>query len=254
MVHKVKPEFVFHLSALTSAAASFKNPAATITQNVTMQINLLEAIRESASNARILIVSSADIYGMVKKEELPINESVAFRPVNPYAVSKITQDFLGLQYFLSYGLQVVRVRPFNHIGPRQAPYFVIPSFAKQIAEIEKGKKEPVLRVGNLETKRDFTDVRDIVRAYEMLLEGGVVGEVYNLGTGVSHKIADILDTLLSLSSAKIDVRVDSKLLRPSDEPELVCNTTKIKEAIGWGPKYTLEETLRDTLDYWRNIV
>jgi len=175
-------------------------------------------------------------------------------PTNPYAVSKIAQDFLGLQYFLSYGLKIVRVRPFNHIGPRQSPRFVVPSFAKQIAEIEKGKKENILHVGNLSSRRDFTDVRDMVAAYLLSLEKGDLGDVYNIGSGVSRQISKMLDMLLSLSSKKIDVEIDKSLFRPKDDPELVCDKSKFTKQTGWEPKIEIEKTLKDTLDYYRNIV
>lgn len=254
LISEHKPDMIFHLAALTSAAKSFENPTETVLSNIKIQINVLEAIRKKAEKTRLLIVSSADAYGMVRPEDLPIDEDTPFRPANPYAVSKVTQDYLGFQYALSYGLDVVRARPFNHIGPGQAPVFVVSSFAKQIAEIEKGEKEPLLLVGNLETKRDFTDVRDIVSAYALLMEKGVSGEVYNIGSGKSYKISDVLDKLLSLATKQIEVKVDEKRLRPIDEPELLCDNTKMKNLTGWEPKKELDETLKDTLDYWRGIV
>ncbi|MEX2007661.1 MAG: GDP-mannose 4,6-dehydratase [Candidatus Levyibacteriota bacterium] len=254
LVKKISPTHVFHLAALTSPSESFDNPSETITNNISAQVNLLEGLRGMHSDAKILIVSSADIYGLVNKEDIPIDEETPLMPVNPYAVSKLAQDFLGLQYFLSYGLKIVRVRPFNHIGPRQSPRFVVSSFAKQIAEIEKGKKEKTIHVGNLSTKRDFTDVRDMVQAYLLALEKGELGEVYNIGNGVSYKISEILDMLLSFSTVKIKVEVDNDLLRPKDEPELRCDRSKFTAQTGWEPKIKIEQTLKDTLDYWRNIV
>ncbi len=254
LVKETKPDYVFHLAALTSPSESFGNPSLTITNNVAAQVNLLEAIRESAVDATILIVSSADVYGLVDKADLPIDEQTPLMPVNPYAVSKLAQDFLGLQYYLSYGLKIIRVRPFNHIGPRQSARFVVPSFAKQIAEIEKGKVEKVISVGNLYSKRDFTDVRDMMRAYLLALDKGQPGEVYNIGSGTSHKIQEILDMLLSLSSEKITVEIDKNKFRPKDEPELICDRTKFTQKTGWEPKIDIMQTLRDTLDYWRSIV
>ncbi len=254
IVKQTKPDYIFHLAALTSPRESFENPALTITNNTTAQVNLLEAVRSSDIDAKILIISSADVYGLVDKKDLPIDEDTPLRPVNPYAVSKIAQDFLGLQYFLSYGLKIVRVRPFNHIGPRQSARFVVASFAKQIAEIEKGSKTPVISVGNLSSKRDFTDVRDMVRAYLLAMEKGKAGEVYNIGSGESYRIKEILDMLLSLSSKKITIEVDSTKLRSKDEPELVCDNSYFSKQTGWAPKIDIKETLRDTLDYWRKIV
>ncbi|MBI2032933.1 MAG: GDP-mannose 4,6-dehydratase [Candidatus Levybacteria bacterium] len=249
-----KPDLIFHLAALTAPGESFKHPSETITTNVSMQVNVLEAAREHVPSARILIISSADAYGMVDPSDLPIDEETPFKPGNPYSVSKIVQDYLGLEYQLAYNMQIIRVRPFNHIGPRQESKFVISAFAKQIAEIEKGKKEPVLLVGNLEAKRDFTDVRDIVRAYGMIMEKSNSGEVYNIGSGISHTISDMLDKLLSLSTASIDVKIDQSLLRPGDTPELRCDYSKLQSAIGWRPQIPLDKTLKDTLDYWRSIV
>lgn len=254
LVKKSNPDYVFHLAALTSPRESFDNPSLTITNNITAEVNLLEAIKNNAVDAITLIVSSADIYGLVDKKDLPIDEKTPLMPVNPYAVSKIAQDFLGLQYFLSYGLKIVRVRPFNHIGPRQSARFVVPSFAKQIAEIEKGKKEAVIKVGNLSTKRDFTDVRDMMKAYLLALEKGQLGKVYNIGTGKSYQISDILDMLLSKSSKKIKVEVDKNLLSLKDEPELVCDHSLFTEKTGWQPEIEIEKTLKDTLDYWRDII
>lgn len=254
IVKQTKPDYICHLAALTSPRESFENPAFTITNNSTAQVNLLEAVRGSDIGAKILIISSADVYGLVDKKDLPIDEDTPLRPVNPYAVSKIAQDFLGLQYFLSYGLKVVRVRPFNHIGPRQSPRFVVASFAKQIAEIEKEIKEPVISVGNLSSRRDFTDVRDMVRAYLLAMEKGKAGEVYNIGSGTSYRIKDILDMLLSFSSKKITVKIDKAKLRSKDEPELVCDNSYFSKQTGWVPKIDIKETLRDTLDYWRKIV
>lgn len=255
LIRKEKPDVVFHLAALSSPAESFKDPSRTINNNIVGEVNLLEAIREAGlMQTRILIISSAEVYGVVSEKDLPVDEETKLRPASPYAVSKIAQDFLGLQYYYAHKLPIIRVRPFNHIGPRQAPNFVVSSFAKQIAEIEKKKNPPVLRVGNLNAKRDFTDVRDIVRAYELLIEKGVAGEVYNLGTGESHRISDVLQTLLSLSSVSISVTKDQALLRPGDLPDNVCNRTKITKVTGWEPKISLEQSLRDTLDYWRNII
>jgi GDP-4-dehydro-6-deoxy-D-mannose reductase len=255
LVDKVKPDVIYHLAAFTSAADSFKSPRETVLNNIACQINIFEAMRKSdLLNSKTLVVASAEVYGSVTKENLPMDEETPLNPTNPYAVSKLAQDFLGRQYFLSYGIKTVRVRPFNHVGPRQAPNFVISSFAQKIAEIEKGKREPILPVGNLEAKRDFTDVRDVVKAYSLLMEKGEFGEVYNIGSGRSYKISEILEMLLSFSSAKITVNVDKSLFRPIDDPELVCDSTKINKLTGWKPEIPIEKTLKDTLDYWRNII
>ena len=173
---------------------------------------------------------------------------------NVYAVSKITQDYLSLQYKLAYKLDIVRVRPFNHTGPGQTPVFAIPSFAKQIAQIEKGQIEPVLKVGNLSAKRDFTDVRDIVKGYCLLMEKGVNGEVYNIGSGQSFEMKKLLDMLLSLSNKKITVESDSEKFKPGSIFDVYCDYAKLNSLTGWKPKIPIEKTLQDTLDYWRGIV
>ena len=200
-----------------------------------------------------MIISSAEVYGIVKKDDLPINEETPFNPSNPYAVSKVACDLLALQYFNSMRLDVVRLRPFNHTGPGQPPDFVVPAFAKKIAEIEKGKLDK-LTVGNLESKRDFTDVRDMVEGYFLISENGLSGDVYNMGSGKSHKISEILDILMSYSTAKIKIEEDKSLMMPSDNPDLVCDNSKIASLIGWKPQIPLEQTLKETLDYWRSVV
>lgn len=254
LITSTKPDLIFHLAAISFPYGSLDDPAKTMTNNIISQINLLEAVRKKNIDPKILIISSGDIYGMVEKEDLPIDEETTFRPTTPYSVSKITQDFLGLQYHLAHNMKIIRARPFNHIGPRQAAQFVVPSFAKQIAEIEKGKREGVIRVGNLFSKRDFTDVRDMIEAYILALDRGKLGEVYNIGSGVAYKISDILEKLLSFSSKKIKIEIDETLIRSKDESELRCDCTKFTRLTGWEPKIPIEQSLKDTLDYWRNIL
>ncbi|KKR76439.1 MAG: GDP-D-mannose dehydratase [Candidatus Levybacteria bacterium GW2011_GWA2_40_8] len=253
LVDSTKPDLLFHLAALTSPKDSFDAPEATFVNNISAQIAILEAVAKHCPETKILIVSSAEIYGIVSRKDLPISEETPLNPTNPYAVSKLAQDFLGLQYFLSHKLKIVRVRPFNHVGPRQAPIFVVSSFAKRIAEIEGGK-EKVMKVGNLKSKRDFTDVRDMVKAYLLALEKGRLGDVYNLGSGKSYEIKDILDKMISKSSAKISIETSESLMRPSDNPELVCDFSKFNKLTGWSPEIDIDKTLEDTLEYWRGIV
>ena len=255
VIGSVEPDYIYHLAALTSPAESFKNPALTMTNNISGQLNVLDAVKTlQLMQTKVLVVSSAEVYGAAQEHDLPINEETPLRPRSPYAVSKIAQDFLGYQYFVSQQVKSIRVRPFNHIGPYQGPFFAVPTFAKQIAEIEKGIKEPILKVGNLDSRRDFTDVRDIVKAYSLLMEKGIDGEVYNIGSGHSHAISEILDMLLSFSSEKIVVETDPELMRPADIPELRCDYHKLHHTTGWKPEIPLETSLRDTLDYWRKIV
>jgi GDP-4-dehydro-6-deoxy-D-mannose reductase len=201
-----------------------------------------------------LVVGSADEYGLVRPEELPIGEDTPLRPYNPYAVSKVVQDMLGYQYFASHSLHVVRVRPFNHIGPRQSAGFVTAAFAKQIAEAEAGRSPPVIKVGNLEAKRDFTDVRDMVAAYYLALSKGEPGEVYNIGFGTARSIREILDILLAESKIELTVQEDPTRLRLSEVPIVACDSRKFRECTGWEARIPLEESLRDILDYWREEV
>jgi GDP-4-dehydro-6-deoxy-D-mannose reductase len=252
---KVQPEIIFHLAALTSVKYSYNNPLDVITRNIALEYNIFEGVKNNNLDKTLVVVtSSAHVYGYVSPKDLPITEELAFKPDNPYSVSKITQEYLAKQYFYAYKIPVLLLRPFNHIGPRLSPDISISRFAKYIAEAEKGSKPPVLTVGNLDAKRDFTDVRDMVRAYELAIEKCRQGEIYNIGTGVSYAIKDLLDILISLSKIKIDVQPDSSLFRPSDTPELRADATKFREATGWKPKIAIENSLKDTLDYWRSIV
>lgn len=254
LIKDVRPDLIFHLAAQAHVPTSFKDPIQTFHANIDSEVYLLEALREeNLLETKVLIVGSAEEYGYVQPNELPVNELTPLRPANPYSVSKIAQDYLAVQYTISYKMPLIRVRPFNHIGPGQKTGYVVSDFAKQIADIEKGKSEPVIKVGNLEAKRDFTDVRDMVKAYPLILEKGQPGEVYNIGAGVSHKIQEVLDILLSLATVKISVEVDPNKLRPSDIPEIVCDNTKITTATGWKPTIPFEQTIKDILDYWRNI-
>ena len=249
-VKLINPDYVFHLAAFSSPKDSFKNPKETLKNNIFGQINLLEALAKIKSNAKILIVGSADEYGQVDSKYLPIKEKTPLSPISPYAVSKVAQDMLGLQFFLHYGLQIVRVRPFNHIGPRQSLSFVVPSFAAQIAELEK-KGGGIIKVGNLENSRDFTDVRDMVRAYWLALEKGKYGEVYNVGLGKALKIADILKMMIGLSKVKIIVKKDTKRIPPQDIETIYCNYSKFKKTTGWQPQIPIIQTLADTIEYER---
>lgn len=249
-----QPDHVFHLAAQSFVPTSFADPWDTLENNIRSQLNLLEAARRSEREVRVMVVGSNEEYGAPRPDELPQTEHNPLRPTNPYAVSKVTQDFLGLQYHLAYGVPVVRVRPFNHTGPRQSPRFVVPAFASQIARIEAGLQEPVLRVGNLEAARDFTDVRDIVRAYHLAMVEGQPGEVYNLASGRPRVIRELLETLLSYSEAEIRVERDPARYRPVDVPVVRGSAEKFRALTGWQPRIPFEQTLRDVLDYWRDQV
>jgi len=254
LITEVRPERIFHLAAQSYVPTSWNSPAETLTTNVIGQLNIFEAMREIGSEAPIQIAGSSEEYGLVHPDEVPITEDNALRPLSPYAVSKIAQDTLGYQYFRSWGLQVVRTRAFNHTGPRRGDVFVTSNFAKQIAEIEAGIREPVIHVGDLTPERDFTDVRDIVRAYWLSLERCTPGEVYNVASGKAYRIREVLDLLLAHSGRDIEVREDPARLRPSDVPLLLGDATKFREASGWKPEIPFEKTTADLLDYWRERV
>jgi len=250
----IKPDRIFHLAAQSFVPASWRLPAETFAINAIGQINLFEALLSLKLNPKIHIAGSSEEYGHVNPDEVPMKETNPLRPLSPYAVSKVAQDLLAYQYFKSYGMKTVRTRGFNHTGPRRGDVFVTSNFAKQIAEIEKRKKEPVIHVGNLEAKRDFTDVRDIVRAYWLAAEKGEDGEVYNVGTGKAMAMKEMLDILLSLSKAKVKIKVDLERLRPSDVPILQSDCSKFVRLTGWKPQIPLEQTFKDLLNYWRERV
>lgn len=248
------PDLIFHLAAMAFVGESLKNPQKVISNNIQIQLNLLEEIRARDIKPKILIVGSADEYGLVKPEDNPIGESQALLPVSPYGLSKLAQDMMGYVYYKSYGLPIVRVRPFNHIGPRQSPQFVVPAFAKQIAEAEANLTEPVVGVGNLSAKRDFTDVRDMVKAYWLALQKGDLGEVYNLGSGKAYEIGWVLKTLISMSKKEIKIKIDPSRLRAADLPVTMCNQQKFAAQTSWKPTFSIEETLLEILNYWRSEV
>lgn len=246
------PDYVVHLAAQSFVAASWQTPAETLWTNIVSQVNLLEGVRRRARKPRFLVIGSSEEYGLVHEHELPVKETNPLRPLSPYAVSKVTQDLMGYQYWMSYRLPIIRSRAFNHEGPRRGDVFVTSNFAKQIVEIELGLREPVIRVGNLKARRDYSDVRDIVRGYWLLLERGEPGEVYNLCSGRSWEIGEILDFYRSRTAVSgIEVRVDPARLRPSDVPHLLGDASKIRAALGWRPEIPFEQTLLDTLEYWR---
>ncbi|HYI15080.1 MAG TPA: GDP-mannose 4,6-dehydratase [Thermomicrobiales bacterium] len=247
-----RPDIVFHLAAQSYVPQAIAAPAETINNNVSGQVNLLEACRAASLDATILIVGSSEVYGRINLDDVPIREDQPFRPVNPYAVSKIAQDMLGLQYVLSYGMRIIRVRPFNHFGPGQSDRFVLSTFARQVAEAELQRIEPVVLTGNLDARRDFLDVRDVVRAYRMLIEFGEPGEVYNVASGSAHRIGDLLDRLIAMATLPIEVRPDPARMRPSDVPVVIGDASRLRDATGWEPLYTADQSLRDTLDDWRD--
>ena len=253
-LERSRPDVIFHLAAQSFVPASWLAPADTLTANIVGQANLFEAVRALELDPVIQLACSSEQYGLVLPDEVPIRETNPLRPLSPYAVSKVAQDLLGYQYFQSYGLKAVRTRGFNHTGPRRGEVFVTSNFAKQIASIEAGLQEPVLRVGNLDAVRDFTDVRDMVRGYWLAATKGKPGEVYNIATGSGITIRAMLDLLLSLSNAKVDVQTDPERLRPSDVEVLIGDSSRFRADTGWEPRIPFATTMRDLLDYWRDRI
>jgi GDP-4-dehydro-6-deoxy-D-mannose reductase len=244
------PEVIYHLAALTHVGESWAAPEQTLLVNALGTLHLLEAARSLRVPPRVLLVCSAEVYGAVRPEDLPLTESSPLRPVTPYAASKVAAEFLGLQAWLAHQLPVLRVRAFNHVGPGQAPTFVVSSLARQIALAERqGGTE--LRVGNLSPRRDFTDVRDVVRAYRLLVEAGQPGEVYNVCSGRDVAIQDLAQRMLAVAGIDMSVVVDAGLVRPVDVPVLRGDPTRLRAATGWVPQILLDDTLTSVLNYWR---
>jgi len=254
LLGRVRPDKIFHLAAQSYVPASWNAPGESLTTNIIGQLNIFEAVRELKIEPWIQIACSSEEYGLVKEDELPIKETNPLRPLSPYAVSKVGQDYLGYQYHMSFGLKVVRTRGFNHDGPRRGDVFVSSNFAKQLVEVEKGKRPAVIHVGNLEARRDFSDVRDIVRGYWLSLERCEAGEVYNLCSGKAYSIQEVLDRLIELSGVKVKIEQDPARLRPSDVPVLIGDCTKFREVTGWKPEIPYDKTLADMLDYWRGKI
>jgi GDP-4-dehydro-6-deoxy-D-mannose reductase len=252
LLKEIRPQRIYHLASQSNVASSWNSPGETLINNISAELNLFEAVRQlDLLDTRIHVAGSSEEYGLVHEHELPVKETNPLRPVSPYAVSKVTQDMLAYQYSQSYGLHVVRTRAFNHTGPRRGDVFVTSNFARQIVEIETRKTEPVLHVGNLQAKRDFTDIRDVVKAYVLALERCEPGSVYNIGSGTAWSIKEVLDLFLGMSKLIIQVKEDPARMRPSDVPALICDSSRFVKKTGWRPRIPFEKTLFDLLEYWR---
>jgi GDP-4-dehydro-6-deoxy-D-mannose reductase len=249
-----RPDFIFHLAAQSFVPSSWTAPNETLTTNISGQTNLFEAIRSLRLDPVVQIACSSEQYGLVLPDEVPIKETNPLRPLSPYAVSKVAQDYLGYQYFQSYGLKAIRTRGFNHTGPRRGQVFVTSNFCSQVAAIELGLQEPVIRVGNIDAIRDFTDVRDMVRAYWLAVNHGKPGEVYNIATGSGIRIRELLDRIIALADVEVKIEVDPDRLRPSDVEILIGDSSKFRADTGWEPRIPFEQTLRDLLAYWRRTL
>ena len=259
VLKQVKPNYIFHLAAQSFVFASWKLPAQTLHTNVIGTSNLLEAVtalKDSSFDPIVQIAGSSEEYGLVYPNEVPIKETNPLRPLSPYGVSKVAADMLALQHFRSYGIKTIVTRSFNTSGPRRGEVFVCSTFAKQIAEIEKKKREPIILHGNLDAKRNFTDVRDVARAYLLTVEKCKPGEVYNICSGPEGtlSIKDLLQTLLSMTDKKIELNEDPKRMRPSDVPILEGDYSKFKKATGWFPVIPIKQTFQNLLDYWRGKI
>ncbi len=253
-ISRVKPDYIFHLAAQSYVPTSWASPSVTLEANIVGSANIFEAVRQVGIDPVIQIACSSEEYGLVHPDELPIKETNPLRPLSPYAVSKLAMDYLGYQYYQSYKVRIVRTRGFNHTGPRRGDTFAESNFAKQIALIEKGKQDPVIHVGNLDAKRDYTDVRDMVKGYLVAVEKCEPGEVYNICSGATIKIGDMLKLLLSYSKVKVDIKEDPARMRPSDVPVLLGDNSKFVTKTGWAPSIPFEKTMEDLLNYWRTRV
>ncbi|NJK79001.1 MAG: NAD-dependent epimerase/dehydratase family protein [Chloroflexaceae bacterium] len=248
------PDVIIHLAGQTFVPESFRDPATTLHTNSLALLHLVLALLEQQRACRVLVVGSNEEYGLVTPADIPIDEATPLRPASPYGVSKITQSMLALQYHRSHNLDIVVVRPFNHIGPRQDERFVTSAFAKQIVQIEKGLQPPLLQVGNLDVQRDFTDVRDMVRAYALAIQHGAAGQIYNLGSGQPVAIRTLLDMLAAASTATFEIQPDPTRMRPVNVPVVACDARRFATLTGWQPRIPLEQTLHDILADWRTRV
>jgi len=250
VISKSMPDEVYHLAGISHVPTSWANPRKTFVTNLMGTVHLFEALREEKGGGRILAVSSAEVYGIPEPRDLPTKETAPLKPENPYAASKAALDLLAYQWSRHEDFHIVRVRPFSHTGPGQSPGFACPGFARQIAGIARGLHPPVMTVGDLSAKRDFTDVRDVVRAYRLVLEKGECGEVFNVSSGRSRSIRGILRTLRGFCKKRIRVETDPELLRPVRIPETRGSHSKLSRATGWGPEIPFDRTLKDLYEYW----
>lgn len=258
IIKKIKPDWIFHLAAESFVSPSWDHPSHYMDVNFKGTVNILEAIKETNINPKFFIPGSGEEYGEIPENEIPINENTLIRPVNPYAVSKVAQDYIGYVYFKSFGLNVIRTRAFNHEGPRRDNVFGIPWYAFQITRIEAGKQEPIIRVGHIEDRRNFTHIKDLVEAYWLAIEKCNPGELYLIGSDERDHIytyREILNMLIEMSKVgKVKIIRDPKYVRLTSVPRLIGDTSKFRKLTGWKPKIAIDKILEDTLEYWRDFV
>lgn len=250
VIRKVSPEVVFHLAGQANVGLSWKIPAKTIALNEIAAVNLMEAVREVCPQAAMVMVGSSDQYGNLKEKGVSVSEETPMQPMTPYAISKIAQEQMGRAYAKAYGLRICMTRSFNHGGAGQKTGFMIPDFASGIVKVERGEADCV-SVGNLSSRRDFTHVKDVVRAYRLIAEKGTAGEVYNVGSGVTWSAQEVLDKMIGMAKVPVAVRQDPARMRPSDTPVICCDRSKVTRETGWVPEYGIEEILRETLEFYR---
>lgn len=254
IIKAAKPHFIVHLAAFSSVAYSWKKPTESFKNNLNIFLNLLEAVRQGSPEARILSVGSSEQYGTISPDRMPLEEGEPPNPVSPYAVARVAQEQMASVYVKGFKTDIVITRSFNHFGPRQDERFVLSSFAKQVAEIKKGNREPIIHVGDLSIIRDFTDVRDVVKAYLSLLDKGIAGEIYNVCSGTGRELKDCLNSLIKIAGVRCEIQKTVDLIRPVDNPVIVGDNTKIRKNIGWQPETPFEVTLQDTYEYWTSKI
>lgn len=255
VIKDLMPDYIYHLAGESSVKGSWDSLISLVNNNIVATLNILDALKFNKSlESKILLVCSSDEYGIVDNKDIPIREELPLRPISPYAVSKASVDMFSFQYYYNYGLMIIRIRAFNHTGPRRPEIYALSNFAKQIAEIENGILEPIINVGNLDAIRDYSDVRDIVRGYVLAMKYCKAGEVYNLCSSKGYKLGDLLERMISLTDKSIKIVQDKERMRPTDLPVIIGDNSKFRKVVPWEPKYNIETTLQDLLNYWRTML
>jgi GDP-4-dehydro-6-deoxy-D-mannose reductase len=253
-IYQFQPEYILHLASYSSVAFSWNNPSASFANNTNIFLNLIEQIRKMNIRCRILSVGSSEEYGNVTEDKLPLLEDLELFPVSPYAVARVAQEMLSKVYVQGYGMDIVMTRSFNHIGPWQKEIFVIPSFAKKLSEMKKYGNSRLMRTGDISIVRDFVDVRDVVKAYYLLLKNGKSGEIYNICSGIGTSLIEIINDMSAILGIEVTCETEPSLVRPNDNRIIIGSNKKLVEHVGWTKDITMENSLRDILDYWNNIV